>query len=248
MVKSDMKRLMFLLEENLNITALESEVLQILLNADRNLTAKVIKANLQERGENVYRPLDSLVELGLIEEIQTWPKKYSAENFEQKLLDLINDKANKLAEIKSHITEAAENKSAIKPQIVKFFGNRTEYRNFREMQMQNVKKFFDLAVSGNPQNEHIKLVKRGVKVRCLVTNYRKKHENMYKLWQKNSIEVRKYGLKGLNLIIYDRRLVQLAMKEKPEKKEKSGIAFDNKILGRSFTDFFDKLWNDAREI
>jgi sugar-specific transcriptional regulator TrmB len=44
------------------------------------LTAKEVINTFPNRGENVYRPLDRLVELGIAEKTEDWPKRYVTNN------------------------------------------------------------------------------------------------------------------------------------------------------------------------
>lgn len=59
-----------------HLTDLEAEILDLLIRNPRGLTAKEIIKAFPNRGENVYRPLDRLVELGIAQKTKDWPKRY----------------------------------------------------------------------------------------------------------------------------------------------------------------------------
>lgn len=225
-------------QEVFDLTDLETEIISALTEASQQVTAQELKSLLDGRGDNVYRPLGKLVKMGLVEEINEWPRKYSVRNFRLKVKSSVD---NRISMLQSLIVERDEFSE------YEFLGNRTEYRSKGDYLLGKVKSTLDLIVSGSAQDEdffyrHFEAVKRGVEVRCLITNYRKENEDMYEQWRKDGIEVKRCDVKGVNLIIYDSAIVQMAIKSSSQKKEKYGFVIDNEYLGTFFQRYFDVLW------
>jgi Fe2+ or Zn2+ uptake regulation protein len=73
------------IKELYNLTDLEAEILDLLFRNPNGLSAKDVIKNFPKRGENVYRPLEKLVKIGIVEETDDWPRKYTTKNLNKKL-------------------------------------------------------------------------------------------------------------------------------------------------------------------
>lgn len=67
-------------KELYGLTDLEAEILDLLTHNHNGLTAKEVIMSFPNRGENVYRPLDRLVGLGIVDKSNDWPKRYVTKN------------------------------------------------------------------------------------------------------------------------------------------------------------------------
>lgn len=234
-------------KEVLDLTDLEAEVLAVLVDTKVKLSVKKLNKILTTRGKNLYRSLERLVGLGLIEESLTRPKTYSAKRFETKLKYMVEKKSLEMQTLLSD-----RNDSNTEEMI--FFGNRNEYRSFGETKLAKVSEKLNLIVSGAVQNndffaKHVSLIKRGVDIRCIIPIVDKDKEDMLKNWVRNGFKIR-YNpvVQGINMIFYDDRVVQLALKEGNTSRKKSGIAINNKNLAVFWRRYFDILWKSSKRV
>ncbi len=87
-----MNREIYEIKELYSLTNLETEILNLLLQNSKGLTAKEVKNSFPNRGENVYRPLEKLVNLDIAEKLDQWPRVYSTKNFEKEFNNLVKNK------------------------------------------------------------------------------------------------------------------------------------------------------------
>jgi len=73
-----MARKIYEIKELYSLTNLEAEILNLLLQNPQGMTAQEVSTSFPDRGENVYRPLDKLVKLGIVEKTDNYPSIYSA--------------------------------------------------------------------------------------------------------------------------------------------------------------------------
>jgi predicted transcriptional regulator len=228
-----------------NLSPLETEVLGKLRSEEKSITIKELIHRIPDKGKNLYRPVKHLVKIGLVEEIHHYPRKYSTRNFELKVKASIYNKINALKRLVPDLNSIDDS--------IQILANRTEYKDFGKAQMQMVQNSLQLLVSGSPQKasffaEHIKLAERGVKIQWLVTNYKEAGHNVYNNLKRNGIEVRKKSIEGINVIIYDSKVIQMAIKTDPKRKEKIGIVIKNEFLVKFLKSYFEALWSKAESI
>ena len=239
-----MNNLVQKVEQLFNLTELECEILEIFLKENTDLTAKQVSITLKSRGENVYRPLERLVRIGLIEEIITRPKKYSIRNFN---LKTENSVKSKILELNKFLDKGEDTEEFI------FLGNRNQYREEGVKLMNSIHKTLDLIVSGSSQSSdffmnHFDLIQRGVSVRCLVTKYSPDKLDMLQKWKRNGFLIKKYDLEGIDLVIYDSYITQVGVKRDSDKKEKYGFVLRNRYIAKFMQDYFNNLWEKGEEL
>jgi Fe2+ or Zn2+ uptake regulation protein len=88
-----MDREIYEIKELYSLTNLEAEILHLLLQNPKGLTAKEVIKAFPNRGKNMYRPLEKLVKLGIVERTNQWPRVYSTQNFEKEFSKLIKSKS-----------------------------------------------------------------------------------------------------------------------------------------------------------
>jgi sugar-specific transcriptional regulator TrmB len=87
-----MSREIYEIKEFFSLTNLEVEILDFLLDHPKGVTAKDVIEAFPNRGENVYRPLEKLVEMGLVEEIGGWPQRYTAKDLKKNYHKMIENR------------------------------------------------------------------------------------------------------------------------------------------------------------
>jgi predicted transcriptional regulator len=121
-----MSREIYEIKEFFSLTNLETEILDFLLDHSESVTAKDLIEAFPNRGENVYRPLEKLVEMGLVQKTGSWPHKYSAKNLKKNYHRMIENRIIPMKFVSSkriRFKVFLENKKQKFQQILKRFTN-----------------------------------------------------------------------------------------------------------------------------
>lgn len=232
-----------------SLTALDLEIMLTLQKANRAYTILEMQNLLKNRGKNLYRSINKLVDRGLVQKMGSHPSRYESLDvvhlLEQKLI-------SRKKEIESMISEIGC-KKGVTSGAFGILSSRDEYRKFGMEKMRKVRDQMLLIVSGVPQSAdffklHVDLVRKGVDVKILVSGYNKKFKTMYERWQENGIKVRVENAPGINVIIYDNEAIQMAFKSDKASKDKFGIAVSNKYFVPFMKMCFDMLWESSKKM
>jgi len=233
--------------KKLGISRREKEVFGLLSDGQKR-TAKEVAVNLRLQVPAAHRLLKRLARICMVVALGKHPVNWQA-------LPLEVGVGNYVSEIGKLAQEAG-----IKPKLnmsflpFRIIPNRKEYHKMGERLFNRVKKEVLVIASGTGDlsaefvGAKFGAVGRGIRYRILAMTQNASNSDKLKNWQKTGFEIRFKEGKGINLVIYDRRLVQLAIRIEEDSKEKMGLLIENKTLAEYLGEFYDFLWKNATVI
>lgn len=238
--------------QTFKLTSLDKDVLLSLLNTSTPLTVRNLNCKLQHRGENLYRSINKLASLGLIEKEGSKPAKYSARNFDNKVKTKLLQERSEVSKLISTFS-TTELSSDIFDWDIKVLSSREEYKSYGLRMMKDVRRSLWFIASGAPQSKdffkaHVDLAQRGINVKALFSSQQPQYQKTYANWIANGINVRITDKQGANIIIYDSNTLQIATKKSPQTKQKHGVVLTNPFVASLFKDYYNILWQESKEI
>lgn len=231
----------------LGLSRLEAKAyLYLAKSGEKN--AKEIAKGLEIVTQAVYRPLRGLIEKGFVV-----PKgKHPADFYTLPIEIGANSLITKLQERISNISKKERVREIALPfQIIT---SRKVHRILGDKNLKRAKKEVLVIASGTGEfspdftKTMFDMAKRGVDHRVIVLNLGKVNGDRLKYWKKNKFKIRYRKGRGVNLVIYDRDVVQMGFRLKEESKEKIGFIIKNKSLAGFLGEFYDYLWSKSMEI
>lgn len=233
--------------KRLGLTRLESKTYNLLLDKGVESNAKNISSATGIRLEAIYRILNSLTRKGLVIATGSHPKFYKAlpkEIGAKVLLENYQKNAEKIFE-----GRIKENKWPISIIL-----GRNNYHKVGEKLFKRVQAEVLVIASGTGDlsSDFIKTkfdaTKNKVNYKIVATTHDSTNIDKLKNWQKNNFQVRFKSGEGINLVIYDREIIQIGFRIRESSKEKLGLLIKNKSLASFLGEFYDYIWSKAAKV
>jgi sugar-specific transcriptional regulator TrmB len=247
------------------LTRCQAKVLLTLARLGEDSRAQAISKFSKVARQDVYRILDELQQLGLVERVIAQPNRFRATPLREATSILLRRKMKACAELNAKVKEFAENQ--IEKAAFSRKGDRfalitdKEAIKFKTKEVVENSQMEILYVS--PYNEmtqwlislnesYVETMKRGVKIKC-ATDAPSHHDNN-SLIIKNLIENPQFDLRIVQVIpkakfgIYDRKEIIMALFVDYEIGASPALQSDNKSFVAIAAEYFETVWKTGIEV
>jgi sugar-specific transcriptional regulator TrmB len=236
--------------KSLGLTTLESKIYLSLVQ-DSQATAAFISSTLHAPVESVHRSIKSLKDKGFITFSYKYPRQFQLTDINLIALN----KYQALTEAISGLEKLFPTSTKItKPNSIKFIPDRQSYHQVSHTLISHLKKEILIIASGTGEFEPsyfeslVNINKQGKIYRTIVMTYDQTNLEKLKHWQQNGMQIKFRRGQGFNLIIYDREIVQTAIRTTPGSREKQGFLIRNPDLASFLAEFHNYLWKKSSKI
>ena len=218
----------------------ELKIYKYLLNGDVK-TAKIIANEFDILVEATHRSLKSLRSKGLIASFGKYPTYFQALPMELGALAISQRFQKNL-------------KAGDKPLPLRVITHRQKYHEVGEENFKRATKEVLVIASGTGDLSQdftktmFDATRKGVDYRIICLTFGKPNSELLENWRKNGFKIKYRKGKGFNLVIYDRKMVQMGIRLTESFKEKYGLIIRNESLSEFLGEFFDFLWKSSKEI
>jgi len=209
-------------------------------------TAKDIGKQLNIFPNAVYRAIKQLLELGFVQELQSYPIKYQAKSASDamELYSLI---------MKQNFQDAfrTKNTHSEKGLNMSFIATRKDLLEQTKKDAEHTKNTFDHIVSGHeiPADSILaykKSLERGIKIRIIVHQIPQKQ--MVESWKLMGVEIRYYPNIQGRIFIFDKRIIYFTSYNPKKKQEAIGMRFEYAPFALLMDELFEQKWKIAKII
>lgn len=222
------------------------------LSKGNHMTAKKLGSQLGIYPQAAYRAIKPLKELGVVEQIGRYPRKYRIRASEDSLetyLQLMQEYY-----IKTFLPKKGGIKTILAQLLkVTFIQNRDELLQKSNEDIQKAKYRVDNIVSGDEVPAETILVRKnaiakGVKFRFIVQKFDKFNRYMFTNWQTLGVKVRYYPVLEARLIVIDAKIVYITSYNPSVNGEAVGVRFEYPPIAKLMQELFENRWSQAKEI
>lgn len=221
-----------------------------LLNDGDELSAHEIADKLNVLPNAIYRVTKKLVDMGLVEQVDTYPLRFKAIPGQTAAnLYMINAMQNFRKEF-GVATQAISPGKAPTLSLVKGRNNLLR----RDAQDARLARYsIDFIVSGHEvPDENIlayrKAITLGAKVRMIIHQEKQAYSKQTKEWQGIGADVRFLPGLDMRLFIYDKKIVYLTSYDPENYGSAFGVRFDYAPLAMQMSQLFEQNWEQAKSI
>lgn len=220
---------------------------RLLLESHKPLSAEHLAARLGIVPNSIYRLISLLIEAGLVEKTEGYPRLFRAKSTDEALsLFLLNQSSW----FSSHFPVTNADSSAIS---FSFIQSRDELMRLSTEEVNKASQFVDLLRSGAefPADLLLAMVnaqKRGVTTRMLIQDYSSENYELVRNWKTNGIQVRKTPLKQVRLMVYDAKTVYFMSYRHSESERDLGFKINYQPLAIIISRQFEQWWKTAKEV
>jgi sugar-specific transcriptional regulator TrmB len=196
----------------------------------------------------IYENLKWLNENGYITQISQKPLSYRANNPESVIKSEIEEKKEKMENLKKDLEKIKLNFPAVEKDIIQITTTREGYfKKVKESVKEAKDSILYTAKHWRVDAELVRLleqkVKEGVVVRALGPVSK---DNQSINWLKEAgIEIKNFDLKETHFSVYDKSLIIISLRKESKKSDYSAVWFKSETLGKILADHFDNLWKNA---
>ncbi|CAN5636625.1 hypothetical protein BH23PAT1_BH23PAT1_4100 [soil metagenome] len=221
-----------------------------LLNSTGNLTAKQIGKELCILPNTVYRAVKPLIELGMAEELATYPVSFRANPTPDAMNWYLRMAAQGFR--KDFGISAPKNTDSSLPSIA-FIRDRKSMLAICEQEARRAKKSINYIVSGHSIPDSTVLVYRkattiGVKVRCIVQNNPSTTNAGLEMYDRMGVEMRYLPNIGIRLFIFDGKTAILTSYDEEQSSRAFGIRFTYAPVAEQLNELFEQRWQQAKSL
>lgn len=220
-----------------------------LLNDGKVLSAQEIADELKVLPNAIYRATKKLVDIGLVEQIETYPLRFRAIS-SQTAANLYMINAMRDFRKEFGVAQAVRPDKAPTLSLVKGRDNLLR----RDAQDAKAARYtIDFIVSGHEvPNETIlayrKAITQGAKVRMIIHQDKQAYSKQTKEWQSIGAEVRFLPGLDMRLFIYDKKIVYLTSYDPENYGSAFGVRFDYPPLAMQMSQLFEQNWEQAKPL
>ena len=233
--------------QKIGLSCLQRQVYITALGHD-SLTVKEVASIIKRPKESVNRTVNLLASLGFITLIGKFPAKLKAVPVEIATTNHLNNLFQIPGQLSKNVKYAPNN------DLLRVITNRNSYHQVGKDLFNQCQKEVLVIASGTGDlfPEFIKTmvdkVRSGVSYKIIATTYNQANQEEIANLQKNNFQVKYYSGYGVNLVIYDRSIIQIGLRISDNSKEKWGIVINNQSLSQFLGDFFDFLWTKSKNV
>ena len=228
----------------MRISTQSQKVYELLLN-EGGMDAKQIGLRLRVFPQAVYREVERLARLGMVEVLDKYPKVYKARP-QIEAADFYLDKEKEwfVSRFGKGITESTS---------VKLIKTREESIELFTQDLGKAKSEICLLVSGDevPVEQILafkEALERGVQVRILVQDKDIVRSGLLATWDKLGVEVRATSPLGLRLLLIDKQVAYLLSFDSKKKQGAAGVRFAYAPIANFLRKLFDEQWVTGEEL
>jgi sugar-specific transcriptional regulator TrmB len=221
-----------------------------LLESRQAMSAKDVGKRLGIFPNAVYRAVRQLLELGIVEELNGYPKKYAARPLSEGL-----DLFSSIMRQNFQETFDKNNKSLGHRNFLKitFVQKRSQTIKMTDRDTTAARENINLIASGLDLPAETLLVnkravERGVRVRLLVQNLKEVNADRLRSWSKAGIEVRYYPNMEARIYLFDHKIVYMTSYDPKNRREALGVRFEYPPLTALLDELFEQRWKLGKEI
>ncbi|OGM08387.1 hypothetical protein A2Z67_01535 [Candidatus Woesebacteria bacterium RBG_13_36_22] len=233
----------------LGLTKLEVDIFSVLNN--KPASAKDLSVVLDKPIESIHRSLQNLKNKGFLSFSDTHPKIFNA----VPLRSIYTSKISELDAIFDQlIPEVADEIGSTKSGLIKYIPNRETHHKIGEDLFRNLKREVLIIASGTGEfkpsffEAMVRINQKGIRHRVIAMSLDERNIDKLQIWKRNGIQVRHKKGKGINLVVFDREVVQIAVRVTEGSKEKEGFLIKNVSLAEFLAEFHEYIWNKSKEI
>ncbi len=212
-------------------------------------TAKEIGKELKIFPNAVYRAIKGLLELGLVQELSTYPAKFVARPTSESL-DMIASVMRQ-----NFVDNFGSKKVLGRHKLLKliFIQKRKDILQLTQKDTRQTKESINLIASGlNVPAETFlvtkQAVERGVKVRWLVQNMKEVSPQSLYTCKKAGIEVKYYPNMEARIFIFDHKVVYFTSYDPKNIQEAIGMRFEYGPYANFMDELFEQRWKLAKSL
>lgn len=235
----------------LGFTDVELDIVETLHRMPTPQTAQEIKESLgKSKSTNLHKTLNKLSDRQIISKLKGRPARFRIKQLKPYLYKKLIKKEKQIGKFLYFVNPKHETVPISEIEEVTLLSSRDEYRKFGQKRVKKIERRLRIIASGRPQDPeffkaHVDLVKKGISVQVIANRIMEKDIDTYENWEANGIKVKWVTeWPGLNMIIYDNKTVQIAIKENFGDREKKGVVIDNQIIASFFAWWFYDIWED----
>lgn len=221
-----------------------------LLENQKPMSAKEVGKHLGIFPNAVYRAVSQLLELGIMEELNGYPKKYAARPLSEGL-----DLFSSIMRQNFQETFDKKNKGLGRHSFLKiaFVQKRSQTIQMTDRDTRAARENINLIASGLDLPAETLLVnkravERGVRVRLLIQNLKEVTADRLRSWSKAGIELKHYPNMEARIYIFDHKVVYLTSYDPKNRHEALGVRFGYPPLAALLDELFEQRWKLAKEM
>ena len=228
-------------------------IYKILLNSRCSLSAKQLANQMRIVPSLVYRLIQPLIEIGIVNRISGYPYKFNAKSKEEGLsLFLLHQHEWFYKNFLSYTENNLRPSEKYEIQF-SFIQSRDELMNESAKEISKATKSIDLLRSGHEIPADVMLAtkdakKRSVITRMLIQDYSSQNADQVAYWKQNGILVRKTGLRHLRLMIYDASTVYFMSYKHNDSAKDLGLKIHYPPFAFILSQLFDTWWKEAERV
>jgi sugar-specific transcriptional regulator TrmB len=236
--------------KNMKTVSRQATSIYKLLNNGRVLTAQEIADELNVLPNAIYRAAKKLVDLGIVEQVETYPTRFKAIPGQTALnlytMGAIQDFRREFG----LVAQAAQTDGVPSISLLK---DRKSMLRQDSRDARAAKYSIDFIVSGHEVPDETILAFRkaitvGVTVRMIVHQKEQAYSRQTKEWQKIGVDVRFLPGLDMRLFIYDKRIVYLTSYDPKNPGSAFGVRFNYPPLALQMSQLFEQNWERAKTI
>jgi sugar-specific transcriptional regulator TrmB len=231
----------------LGLTKLETAT-YLALGKSPQSTAAGLSKILNTPVESTHQTLSKLKQKNYITSSNEYPKKHQTVPSDLIRINKISeseDALNQLLRLSPSLSETHQSN------LIQYIPNRQTYHQISQEQLEKLKNEVLIIASGTGEfepsffNALVKINQSNKIHRTVVLSFDTTNTEKLKNWIKNGFQIRYRPGNGINLIIYDRETVQIAVHTVVGSREKQGFLITNKDLANFLAEFHNYLWKNS---
>jgi sugar-specific transcriptional regulator TrmB len=226
-----------------------ARIYRLLTDAD-DLTAKQIGEKLNILPNTVYRSMKPLIELGMAEELSTYPIRYKANPTADAMNWYLRAAAQSFrqefgSQAPKHVDDSVPS--------ISFIRNREHLLELEAQDARQATATINYIVSGHgiPDNAVLAFRKAatiGVRIRAIIQNTPETTNYSLENYQDMGVEVRYLPDIGIRLFVFDSHIAYLTSYDNKQSSRAFGIRFSYSPVAIQLDQLFEQLWQQAKAL
>lgn len=224
-------------------------VYQALLNSNQARTAKQLGHKLEILSNAVYRSIEPLINLGLVQKLNDYPTRFKVTQTDRALEHFLLQQTNWFASSFLNGNSFVDKGSL----ELTFIHGRDSLLESGVGDMKRAKKLVRILVSGHEVPAEMilankKAVKRGVEIRMLIQGYGEFNRQLVKTWKKIGVKVRKIDNVQARLLLYDHDTTCFMSYKNDDSTKDMGVRFIYPPINSILSVIYEQWWKQSKSI
>ena len=219
-----------------------------LLSGGRALNAQEIADKLKILPNAVYRVTKKLVDVGMIEQLSTYPISFKALPSQMAMnLYLVAATQN----FKREFGSANPAVKVSNGPVISLIKDRPSLLRRESVDVRATYQSIDFVVSGHEVPEELMMAFRkaitvGAKVRLIVHQAERVRSKQVKKWKEIGVSIRYLPGFNMRLLVFDKRIVYVTSYDPEKPGSAFGVRFEYTPLALQMTELFEQNWQKAK--